>query len=364
MRFLRTAGLPPTDQYRLALLQNGLPAFFRISVLPTQPFAPRFPDVISSLPMGFSLPVQDLTTVSPDFGTLYSYNANFSVSRELTADLVATVSNLYTKGTRLPVYRNINLMPSGVSLADGRPVFSTTARVHQGFSNTLSAESAGNSSYNGLNATLQKRWSNIWQICATYTWSHAIDDAPEQTNIDSSAFLSDPTNRRRDRADSLTDKRHVFNLTGVFQPQFRAANRLAKRILNDNLLSVTLQNASGDLFNIGSNRQLNMDSSTPMAFQRPLFVGRNTLRAPAAFELNARYSRLMPISERYRLDLFVEAANLTNTLNVTGVNSIALVDVHVPPCFQPHAPPLPREISGLCNWAVVFFYSGLKGTLI
>jgi outer membrane receptor protein involved in Fe transport len=34
-----------TDQYRLALLQNGLQAFFMVSALPTQPFAPGFPTV-------------------------------------------------------------------------------------------------------------------------------------------------------------------------------------------------------------------------------------------------------------------------------------------------------------------------------
>jgi hypothetical protein len=317
-----------TDQYRLALLQNGLPAFFRISALPIQPFAPNFPDVISSLPAGFSVPVQDLMTVSPDFGTLYSYNANLSISRELGRDLVASVSYLYTKGTRLPVYRNINLVPSGAYLADGRPIFSATTRVYPGFNNILSAESVGNSNYNALNLTIERRWGNSGQFYATYTWSHAIDDAPEQNNIDSSAFLSDPTNRRRDRAASLTDKRHVFNMTGVLQPQFRFANRVAKRLLNGNLLALTVQAASGDLFNVGSNRQLNLDSSAPAAFQRPLFVGRNTLRAPAVFELNVRYSRQFPLSEHYRLELLAEATNVTNTLNITGVNSTALVDVN------------------------------------
>ena len=285
-----------TDQYRLALLQNGLPAFFRVSALPTQPFAPAFPGVLTSLPAGLTLPVQDLMTVSPDFATLYSYNANFSFSRELRRDFVASASFLYTKGTRLPVYRNINLMPSGAFLADGRPIFSTTARVYQGFNNILSAESVGNSNYSGLNLTVEKRWGRTGQLYATYTWSHAIDDAPEQNNIDSTAYLSDPTNRRRDRADSLTDKRHVFNMTGVFQPGFRVTNRLANALLNGNLLSLTIQAASGDLFNIGSNRQLNLDASEPAAFQRPLFIGRNTLRAPSAFELNVRYSRFFPIT--------------------------------------------------------------------
>jgi hypothetical protein len=99
-----------TDQYRLALLQNGLPSFFRVSALPTQPFAPAFPNGLTSLPAGFSLPVQDLMTVSPDFATLYSYNANVSISRELGRDFVTSASYLYTKGTHLPIYRNINLV--------------------------------------------------------------------------------------------------------------------------------------------------------------------------------------------------------------------------------------------------------------
>ena len=316
-----------TDQYRLALLQNGLPPFFRVSALPTQPFAPAFPNVLTSLPAGLTLPVQDLMTVAPDFATLYSYNANVSISRELGRDFVASASYLYTKGTHLPVYRNINLVPSGAYLADGRPIFSTTARVYQGFNNILSAESVGNSNYNGLNLTVEKRWGRTGQVYATYTWSHAIDDAPEQNNIDSTAFLSDPTNRRRDRADSLTDKRHVFNMTVVLQPQFRTTNRLAARFLNGNVLSLTAQAASGDLFNVGSNRQLNLDSSEPAAFQRPLFTGRNTLRAPAVFELNVRYSRLFPVTEQYSLEFFAETSNLTNTLNVIGVNSTAFVDV-------------------------------------
>ena len=89
---------------------------------------------------------------------------------------------------------------------------------------------------------------------------------------------------------------------------------------------MTIQAASGDLFNIGSNRQLNLDSSEPPAFQRPLFIGRNTFRAPAVFELNARYSRFFPIAERYLLEILGETTNLTNALNVVGINSTTLVD--------------------------------------
>ena len=128
---------PQTDQYRRALLNNGQPAFFSISALSVQPFAPAFPNVFTALPAGFTLATQDITTVSPDFATLYSINANVSISRELGPEFVVSASYLYTAGNRLPIYRNINLVPCGAFLADGRPIFGTTARVFPGFANIL-----------------------------------------------------------------------------------------------------------------------------------------------------------------------------------------------------------------------------------
>jgi hypothetical protein len=116
-------------------------------------------------------------------------------------------------------------------------------------------------------------------------------------------------------------------MTGVFQPEVRVGHGLANALLNGNLLSITLQAASGDLFNIGSNRQLNQDPSEPAAFQRPLFIGRNTLRGPSVLELNARYSRFFPITERFRAEFFAETTNLTNTLNAISLNSTAQVAI-------------------------------------
>jgi hypothetical protein len=318
---------PQTDQYRRALLNNGSPAFFTLTAVPGLPYAPPFPNVFPSVPTGLNIPPGDITTVSPDFATLYSFNANFSISREIGAGFVVTASYLYTKGTHLPVYRNINLVPSGFSLADGRPIFST-ARVYPGFANILSAESVGNSEYNGMNLSLRKRFAQGYELFATYTWSHAVDDAPEQNIIDSATTvtLSDPSDRRRDRGNSLTDRRHVLNLTGVFMPQFHGSSKLARYLLNLNRLSVAMVATSGDVFNIGSNQILNGDSSEAAANQRPLFVGRNTVRGPAIFELNARYSRLFPVSEHKSFEFIAESTNLTNTLNVTNLNTTAVVD--------------------------------------
>lgn len=181
--------------------------------------------------------------------------------------------------------------------------------------------------YNGLNLTLNKRFSHDLEMFATYTWSHAIDDAPEQNNIDSPNFLlSDPTNRRRDRGNSLTDRRHVFNANLLYAPVVRSGNRALRHLMNGSRIAVITTIQSGDVFNMGSNRVLNGDPSTPSTFQRPLFIGRNTLRAPSTSEFNVRYARLVPLSERLKLEFVAESTNVFNRTNVVGLNSTATVD--------------------------------------
>jgi hypothetical protein len=315
-----------TDLYRLALLNNGAPSFSAISLTPQIPFAPAFPNVFSGTPQGFTPGIQGITTVDPHFASLYSINANLSVSREIARDTALTVTYLFTRGDRLPVMRNINLVPSGSQLADGRPIFGS-ARAYSGFGNILSAESVGQSEYNGLNVTLTKRLSHDFEMFATYTWSHAIDDAPEQNNIDSPNFLlSDPTNRRRDRANSLTDRRHAFNGNLVYTPAWKGGRGALRYLANGNRLALIAVIQSGDVFNMGSNLILNGDPSTPSAFQRPLFIGRNTIRAPRTVEFNARYSRLFSLRERANLEFIAEATNVFNRTNVVGLNSTATVD--------------------------------------
>jgi len=316
-----------TDTYRRALLNNGLPQFFSLSVAPAAAFAPAFPNVFTGIPSGFTPSLQDITTVSPDFANLYSANANVTISREITPDLGVTLTYLFTRGNRLPIFRNINLAPGPNSLADGRPIFAGTRPI-AGFGNIISAESVGQSNYHGMNLTVTKRYSKSFELFGSYTWSHAIDDAPEQNNIDSGAFLlSDWSNRRRDRGNSLTDRRHVFNGNAVWDPRVNSGSSAWNYFVNHNKFSFAVNAQTGENFNLGSNRVLNGDASTGAAFQRPLFVGRNTLLAPATLEVNMRYTRAIPIRDRFAGEFFVESTNLLNRTNVTALNSTAQVDV-------------------------------------
>jgi hypothetical protein len=328
---------PQTNVYYNTYVASGAPQFFTANLTPSQAVAPSFPTVLTGIPAGFTLPTQDVTTVSPDFRSLYSANLNAQISREIGGNMAVTVGYLFTKGTHIPVVRNINLIPSGATLADGRPIYGT-GRVDPRFNNILMAESVANSNYNGLNLSLNRRFSKGFEWAATYTWSHAIDDAPESNVLDSgSLVLSDTSNRRRDRGNGFADRRHAFNVSALLRPSFGSGKGISY-LANHNQLSFSLVARSGDPFNITANRNLNGDAAASSAnAQRPLYLGRNVVVGPSVVQLDARYSRIFPIRERWKPEFFIEAWDTLNHSNITGLNTSATVDatgaITAPPSF-------------------------------
>ena len=188
-------------------------------------------------------------------------------------------------------------------------------------------ESVGNSNYNGLSLSLNKRFSRGFQMQGLYSWSHAIDDAPEENVLDSGALtLSDPLNRASDRGNGLSDRRHIFTISGVLTPSDKLSNRGLNYLLNHNQISFLFNGGSSDVFNIVGNRNLTNNAHSS-SVTRPLFIGRNTVRGQAIAQFDLRYSRFIPLkSERYKAEILGEFANLFNHTNATGYNLTAPVD--------------------------------------
>lgn len=315
---------PYLDIYLRALQNNGNPIFPNFSLSATSGGAPDYPNRLGALPSQR----RSLDAVSPDYDNTVAYHSNIQVEQALSNNFSATIGYIHSSGRHLPVYRNINPINPIATLADGRPVYSTAinanARLYPDFNNVLMVESVGNSDYNAGTLSLTKRFSEGYQFSANYTYSHSIDDAPEQNLVAANNLaLSDPTNRRRDRGNSLSDQRHTFVLSFVGRPSFTTENKFLRHLLNDNQVGVITTANSGETFNITANRDLNNDGITANS-DRPLFIGRNTGFTPHQFNADLRYSRFVRLTERFNAEVFGEFVNLFNVNSIYQINSAGI----------------------------------------
>src|SRR6266404_74952 len=316
---------PQTDLYRRAILSNGTGRFLTLTVNPTSTGAPNFPTALGALPAGAALPRQSIEAVAPDFNSLYAIHTNGQIEQAITNDMSITVGFIQSMGRHIPIYRNINPINPIGTLADGRPIFSTAVnsntRLYPQFDNVLMAESVGNSHYTAGMVSLNKRLSRGYQFSANYTYSHAIDDAPEQNLVAATSFaLSDPTDRTRDRGNSFADQRHTFVMSFVGRPDFKLENHFVERLVNDNQIGVIFTANSGEVFNITTGSDLNKDGVS--GSDRPLFIGRNTGTTPAFYNVDLRYTRFIRFNERFNVEFLAEAINVFNIKSIVSVNSV------------------------------------------
>ena len=316
---------PLLDFYDNAILNNGDPISYTVSLNGTSAGAPAFPNSLASTPPGFVLPRQSISAVSPDFRTQSAWLTNVQLERAVRSDVAVAVGYVNSIGRDLPVQMDENLIPTGATLADGRPIYSTAVspatRVDPTFNHINVFESIGESTYNAFTATVTKRMTHGWQAQATYTMARGVDTAPlTGTFVVGSGDdrVSDPSNLERDRGVTPFNQTHTFSLSTVLAPTVSGTG-FGPALLNNNQLGVILQNNSGLPFNIRSNLDLNADGVTN---DRPLDLERNAGRLGRVLNLDLRYSRFVPLSAARRLELFFEAKNLFNTQNISGVNRV------------------------------------------
>ncbi|PYR60446.1 MAG: hypothetical protein DMF85_05000 [Acidobacteria bacterium] len=314
---------PLIDFYDAAILNNGDPASYTVQVAGTAAGAPAFPGSLANVPSTFVLPRQSISAVDPDFRTQSAWLTNVQIERALRSDMAVSVGYVNSIGRNLPVLLDVNLIPAGATLADGRPVYSTAVsaatRVDPTFDHINMIRSAGESTYNAFTATFTKRMTRGWMTQAAYTLARGVDDAPlTGTFVVGSGDdrVSDPSNLERDKGVTPFNQTHTFALSTVFAPQVSGGGAAAA-VLNNNQLGIILQANSGLPFNIRSNTDLNRDSLTN---DRPVGVDRNAGRLGRVVNLDLRYSRFIPFRDQRRAELFVEAKNLFNAQNIAGVN--------------------------------------------
>ncbi len=258
---------------------------------------------------------------------------NLQVEHQLSNSMSVSVGYLGVRGTHLTRTRDINLNPpSPATIAlSGSPTTTftylkfPTARPIAGFSRIFQFEDTAHSGYNGLILTLNKRFTRGFAFGASYTWSHAIDDAPDATAVvpgtDDAKLVYNPLNPRADFASSLNDVRHrfVFNMTWDSTSAVSNLSGVSHALLGGWELSGILTAQSGQPYTAFVNTDLNNDGNR--SNERVPGSARNTFRLPSIFSVDPRVTRNLHITERVNFKLIAEAFNVFNRQNITTVRT-------------------------------------------
>ncbi|MDX6694850.1 MAG: hypothetical protein QOF02_2453 [Blastocatellia bacterium] len=166
-------------------------------------------------------------SVDRNFDNAYVQSWNLNIQREVVGGVGITLGYFGSKGTHLRIARNINQFITLGGTARPFPTLKAAPNpslVGRTLGNITQIESSGNSSYNALWATANKRLTRGLQFNASYTWSKSID----YNSLNSQGLVvQDSYNLRNSRGLSDYDARHRFVVNGIYDLPFKG-NRLAE----------------------------------------------------------------------------------------------------------------------------------------
>jgi Carboxypeptidase regulatory-like domain/TonB-dependent Receptor Plug Domain len=144
--------------------------------------------------------------------TSYVYQWNLQYQRQLGTDMSMSVGYVGSRGVDLMTMLQLNRIP-----------FNGTTAPFPALSDVAYMGTVGRSYYNSLQARLDKRLRRGLQYSLSYTWAHAIDNAPDPLDSPEHHLYSsvvDPTLFFRERANSNLDIRHSFVATSIYELPF------------------------------------------------------------------------------------------------------------------------------------------------
>jgi hypothetical protein len=166
---------------------------------------------VGSLPTtGTPDPFATINTIPVNLVNPQTYVYNFNVQRELPLNLIADVAYVGSRGTRLFINEQLNPGIGG---------FDTLTRAFTNRGSVIARTNGGDSSYNSLQARLDRGFSRGLLLRFAYTFSKAIDNVNSEvfTTTGGTSVGSDPFNRRVDRSLASFDVPHRFVATFIYE---------------------------------------------------------------------------------------------------------------------------------------------------
>jgi hypothetical protein len=312
-------------------------------------------------------------SASASFGQIdplpYATECNFGIQREIFKGTIVDVNYAGSSGAHLPINLPFNQVPYGAATQLAQVNTTANTQSYRPFPNIggfSAIAMAGHSSYNALQISGRRQYTEHFAFVVNYTWSKSIDDSDglfsfsQPTGINVGQFPQQF--RSLDRSLSEFDRTHNFTLALQYRtkgpwwlrdwdvdPIVTARTGLPITINQNNLnpaasqLRPNLINPSQSIylpspqpngngvqylvpanaanFPLGPVGPLFTGSGTSRTLVLPAGVGslgRNTVRTPGEFDLDLALDRRFRFTERTNFEVRAEAFN---ALNHTNLNS-------------------------------------------
>ena len=280
------------------------------------------------------------TTVPQTFNRGYIESFNLTLERSVGAGFVFQAAYVGTRAIRQVAYMNINAAGPGGGNA-GRALFQPSSRT----ADITRITPFSTATYNGLQTQLTHRFSGSAVFGAVYTFSRSIN---YNDNSDSGLTFNYVPALGRNKALAGFDRTHNLQIYGIYDFPFGPGKRyLQGRVLGHIAggwqINSVLSRTSGRPFTVlTANTSLNAPGNTQTADQvlpsvailgghglgEPYFnpaaflpvtavrfgtSGRDIIRGPGLFNLDASLFRNFRLTERFTLQFRSEAFGVTNT---------------------------------------------------
>ena len=198
----------------------------------------KFPYALSGQPNFSFFEPMSISVYDPNVSIPYAENYSLTVQRQIGASSVISLAYVGAEGHRLLITHELNpgLNPAGCAATPAcasdpaqQPVNFPGNYAYPGniIASIGEISTVGNSNYNSLQLSWDKRFSHGLQFLAAYTWSHSLDDGSgfENTGFNGGGFGGfgnirsiNPFNQKLwDYGDSIFDARNRLVISYVYQ---------------------------------------------------------------------------------------------------------------------------------------------------
>ncbi len=292
----------------------------------------------------FTMTIQDPVLKVP-----MAWNWNTTVARQLPWNLAVEVGYVGRRGIHNQRKRNINQLFTGATFAN--PGVNVNAlRPYPGMGIVGISENSGLSLYNGLQTSIERRFSKGLAFGVAYTYSKATDNGSDLTDL-----LPDAYNDKSYQGTSDLNRTHVLIINYIYELPFLKGNKtIVHRLLGNWEISGMNQWQSGSPFSVrnnadnagvgtGSGNQFYNQIADPNAITRTAFTDsmvwfdkaafarpangtwgvqqRNGLTNPGFWAFDAGLRKNFPTVEGQRLQVRFEFFNALNHPVLGGANS-------------------------------------------